>query len=142
MGYYLIVISNQAGIARGYFEASDVDIFHAELQNRLQAAADVRFDAIYYCPHHPGGKVPAYAITCDCRKPGTALLKKATEDFPIDLSRSFFVGDRHSDIECAFQMGIPGYQILSNQYEKHPEPTANIQSLADVLSYAAAILRR
>lgn len=136
LGYLLIVISNQAGIARGYFQEQDVETFHAAMQNELERAAQVRFDAIYYCPHHPSGKVPSYAIACDCRKPGIALLQKAAADFEIDWDRSFFIGDRDTDIECAIRAGIPGFQIQSDQYDKHPQPFANILTIREVLAYA------
>lgn len=141
LGYLLIVISNQAGVARGYFQESDVDFFHAALQKELETKAQVRFDGIYFCPHHPSGKVPAYAIACECRKPGIAMITRATEDFAIDMEKSFFVGDRDSDIECAQRAGIPGFQIVSDQYEKHATPFANIHSIREVLPYAASQLK-
>ena len=142
LGFLVIVISNQAGVAKGKYAESDVKAFHLALQAELIAKTSVGADAYYYCPHHPDGTVPAYAIACDCRKPGIALLQKAAEDFAIDWSKSFFVGDRRSDIECAEKAKIPGFQILSGQYEVHPHPFANIQGLADVLTYARNMKQR
>jgi D-glycero-D-manno-heptose 1,7-bisphosphate phosphatase len=134
-GYLLIVISNQAGVARGYFGEDDVRAFHRELGARIEALSGAKINAFYYCPHHPEAKVLEYKKTCDCRKPGTALLTEAGRDFAIDWSKSFLVGDRSSDIECAFNGNIKGFQIQSDQYDMHPSPFAFIKSLADVLLY-------
>lgn len=134
-GYLLIVISNQAGVARGYFGEEDVKIFHKELARRIELASGAKIDAFYYCPHHPEGKVLEYRKNCDCRKPGIAMLTQAAKDFPIDWEKSFFVGDRSSDIDCAINARIRGFQILSDQYEMHPHPTANIKGLGDVLNH-------
>jgi D-glycero-D-manno-heptose 1,7-bisphosphate phosphatase len=133
-GYLLIVISNQAGVARGYFGEDDVKIFHKELSKRIEAESGAKIDAFYYCPHHPEAKVEAYRKECDCRKPGIAMLTAAAKDFSIDWEKSFFVGDRSSDIDCAINAKIRGFQILSHQYEMHPHPTANIKGLGDVLN--------
>jgi D-glycero-D-manno-heptose 1,7-bisphosphate phosphatase len=134
-GYLLIVISNQAGVARGYFAEEDVKTFHKELAKRVEVESGAKIDAFYYCPHHPQGQVPAYTKECDCRKPGIAMLTQAGRDFSIDWEKSFFVGDRSSDIDCAINAKIRGYQILSDQYEMHAKPTANINDLSDVLNH-------
>ncbi len=134
-GYRLIVISNQAGVARGYFTEDDVRAFHKELARRIEAASGARIDAFYYCPHHPEGKVPEYSKDCDCRKPGIAMIERAQEDFAIDMRHSFFVGDRSSDIDCAIKANLRGFQIYSDQYVMHKEPFANVKDLAAVLAY-------
>lgn len=134
-GYLIIVISNQAGVARGYFGEDDVKAFHKELAKRIEEISGAKIDAFYYCPHHPEAKVLDYRKNCDCRKPGTAMLLQAKKDFAIDWEHSFFVGDRSSDIDCAINGQVKGFQIHSDQYEMHPNPHANIQSLADVLKH-------
>ncbi len=134
-GYLLIVISNQAGVARGYFGEAEVRTFHQELAKRIEEQSGAKIDAFYFCPHHPEAKVAAYRRSCECRKPGIALLNQAKIDFSIDWERSFFVGDRSSDIDCAINAKIKGFQIISQQYEMHPSPFANIQALSDVLAY-------
>lgn len=134
-GYLLIVISNQAGVARGYFGESDVKAFHKALAQRIEESSGAKIDAFYYCPHHPEAKVPEYRKACECRKPGIAMLLEAARDFGIDWEKSFFVGDRSSDIDCAIKAKIRGFQIHSDQYELHPNPFANIKSLKDVLGY-------
>jgi len=133
-GYLLIVISNQGGVARGFFSEEDVKVFHKELSRQITAESGASIDAFYFCPHHPAGSVTAYAKVCDCRKPGIAMLEQAGKDFAIDWEKSFFVGDRASDIDCAINAGIRGFQIAS-AYEMHQKPFANIKSLADVLTH-------
>ncbi len=135
LGFLLIVISNQAGVGRGYFTEDDVKIFHQQLALQIEARSGAKIDAFYYCPHHPDAKVLEYKKECDCRKPGIAMLNQAKNDFAIDWDKSFFVGDRSSDIDCAINAKIKGFQIHSDQYEMHAAPFANIKSLADVLSY-------
>lgn len=134
LGYLLIVISNQAGVARGYFGEDDVGVFHKELARRVEAESGAKIDAFYFCPHHPQGSVAVYARSCDCRKPGIALLTQASKDFAIDWDSSFFVGDRSSDIDCAINAKIRGFQIESG-YDMHKEPFANIKELASVLDF-------
>ena len=133
-GYLLIVISNQAGVARGYFGEEDVKVFHQELARRVEAESGAKIDAFYFCPHHPQGTIAAYTQNCECRKPGIALLKQAGRDFVIDWDKSFFVGDRSSDIDCAINAKIRGFQIESG-YDMHKEPFANIKDLASVLNF-------
>ncbi|RZA15409.1 MAG: hypothetical protein EOP10_26415, partial [Proteobacteria bacterium] len=88
--------------------------------------------------HHPEGKVAAYTRVCDCRKPGIAMIEEAARVYPIDWNQSFFVGDRSSDIDCAIAAKIRGFQILSDQYEMHPMPFANIHDLSEVLNFIPA----
>lgn len=106
-GYLVIVVTNQSGVARGYFEEADVERFNRELTRRL-AAQGARIDALYVCPHHPEGTVARYAIACDCRKPRAGLLAQAARDFQIDRARSFLIGDRDGDREAAAAFGITG----------------------------------
>lgn len=134
-GFLLIVISNQAGVARGYYTTDAVDAFHRELQNRLEAALGFRLDGIYYCPHHPMGEVLEYSMRCSCRKPGTALMEQAGNDFAIDWDRSIMVGDRDSDVECGLRAGIIGIQIISDQYEPHENPHAKVRDLREAAEW-------
>jgi D-glycero-D-manno-heptose 1,7-bisphosphate phosphatase len=92
-----ILVTNQAGVARGYFSASQ----------------NARLDAIYYCVHHPTLGEPPYRLDCDCRKPKAGLINRATADFEIDLKSSWMVGDRYSDIELARNAGLRSAFVLS-----------------------------
>src|SRR5919205_834473 len=87
-GLKLVVITNQSGIARGYFDEIALQRMHEHLASEL-AYFDVYLDGIYYCPHHPQGTIPELAITCDCRKPQPGMLVRAAEDMNIDLQRSW-----------------------------------------------------
>ncbi len=104
-GFFIIIITNQSGVNRGYFTEEDLGRFNTALVKRL-AHMGVRIDAIYYCPHRPDEG-------CKCRKPGTGLIEKAMHDFPIDLERSVMVGDRDDmDGEMAKRLGIEFINIL------------------------------
>ena len=107
-GYYTIVVSNQAGIARGYYNETQARAFNDRMRAGLMADG-ARLDAVYFCPHHPLGTVERYAIDCACRKPAAGLLEHAARDWPIDAGRSFLIGDKATDIEAASRFGIPGY---------------------------------
>ena len=106
-GYLAILVTNQSGVARGYYPEEDVknvyDWMNAEL-----AKIGAHLDALFYCPHHPEGKVPAYTKVCDCRKPATGMIDKACETYRIDRSKSYFVGDSDGDMECADRAGLTG----------------------------------
>jgi D-glycero-D-manno-heptose 1,7-bisphosphate phosphatase len=111
-GYLVIVITNQSGIARGYYDEKAVATFHDYMQTEL-AARGAHIDAYYYCPHHPQGTVKEFTLRCLCRKPGTALLEQAAREWPIDLSRSFFIGDKDSDMAAAAAFKIRGIKFDS-----------------------------
>jgi D-glycero-D-manno-heptose 1,7-bisphosphate phosphatase len=111
-GYYVLVISNQSGVARGFFDEAAVKAFHAHMQNVL-AGKGAHIDAFYYCPHHPEGTVKAFAMTCSCRKPRTGMLEQAAHDWPIDLDRSFFIGDKDADMAAAAAFKVRGIMFDS-----------------------------
>jgi len=109
-GYLVIVVTNQSGVARGFYGEDDVARFNAALAQRL-GAEGAHIDAFYHCPHHPQGTVARYAIACDCRKPKPGLLEQAARDFSIDRARSFLIGDRDGDSEAAAAFGIRGIRF-------------------------------
>jgi len=109
-GYTVIVVTNQSGVARGYFDETAVHTFNAHLQAGL-AAHGAHVDAFYYCPHHPDGTVKDFAIDCLCRKPGTGMLEQAAADWPIDRAKSFMIGDRDGDVGAALAFGIRGIKF-------------------------------
>ena len=109
-GFQLVVITNQAGIARGYFTEADLQRMHEHLTREL-AQWGVWLDGIYYCPHHPAGVVPGLAIHCKCRKPQPGMLLKAAADLDLDLQRSWFVGDILDDIEAGNRAGCRGILV-------------------------------
>ena len=111
-GYLAILVTNQAGVARGYFTEDMVKAVHQRMTDALQAGG-ATLDAIYYCAHHPSVGEAPYRLDCDCRKPKPGLLLRAARDFEIDLSTSWMVGDRYSDIELAANAGVKSVLVLS-----------------------------
>ena len=111
-GWLAILVTNQAGVARGYFSEDVIVQVHERLRSDLENAS-AKLDAIYYCAHHPSVGEPPYRLDCDCRKPKTGLIDRATADFEIDLGRSWMVGDRYGDLELARNAGLHAAFVLS-----------------------------
>lgn len=111
-GWLAIVITNQAGVARGYFSEDVIVDVHEQLKGEL-AKESARLDGIYYCAHHPTVGEPPYRHDCDCRKPKTGLIDCASADFSIDLAASWMIGDRYSDVELARNAGLQSAFVLS-----------------------------
>lgn len=100
----VVVVTNQSGLARGYFPESLVEDVHKEMRRQLQAEG-AHVDGIYICPHHPEAKELQFRVNCTCRKPKTGLLEQAALEMRLDLSRSYMVGDRWSDLRCGAAAG-------------------------------------
>ena len=111
-GWLAIVVTNQAGVARGYFSEEMIQTVHAEMKQELERNG-ARLDAIYYCAHHPSVGDPPYRFDCDCRKPKPGLISRAAQDFEIDLPDSWMLGDRYSDIELARNAGVKSMFVMS-----------------------------
>jgi len=103
-GLLAVVITNQAGVARGYFPERLIAEVHA-LMNAAMEAGGARLDGIYYCPHHPSAGQPPYRQDCACRKPKAGLIQRAAADLDVDVARSWVVGDRDADLELARNVG-------------------------------------
>ena len=108
-GYLVIVVTNQSGVARGFYTEADVHRLHAWMNEEL-AGIGAHIDAFYYCPHHVEGRVPVYTKQCDCRKPSPKMVQTACREHQIDPEKSFFVGDQELDMECAARAGVCGVQ--------------------------------
>ena len=107
-GFYVFVITNQAGVARGYYEEAQVAAFHDHMQDEL-AKIGAHVDAFYYCPFHDDAVVEAYrVIDHPDRKPNPGMLLRAMREWPVDRARSFLIGDQGSDIEAARRAGVRG----------------------------------
>jgi len=107
-----IVVTNQAGVARGYFSEDVILTIHDQMKQQLKQE-HAQLDAIYYCAHHPTVGEPPYRLDCDCRKPKAGLINRAVEVFEIDLAASWMVGDRYSDVELAHNAGLRCAFVLS-----------------------------
>lgn len=123
-GYLAVVVTNQSGVARGYFSEGLVREVHAKLQAQL-AGAGVRIEGIYYCPHHPSEGQSPYRQECDCRKPKPGMLYRAAQELGIDFSRSVLVSDKYEDVTMAQGLGLrtalvlTGYGRGEYEYRRH-----------------------
>lgn len=113
-GFKVIIVSNQSGVARGYYKKKDVEIFNRAMEDKIKQEG-AYIDAVYYCPHHPESKIIEYRINCDCRKPNPGMLLKATQHFDVDLKISFVVGDKISDIIAGSSAGCTTILVLTGQ---------------------------
>lgn len=141
-GYLLIVVTNQAGIAKGYYTEREYLMFESFLTGQYEHIG-VMIKKTYYCPHHPHGTVKRYARTCSCRKPGTGMIERAKDEFTIDLSESWLVGDKTSDILAGANAGLKtilvetgfggsdGLYVVQSDYQ-----AADLNRAADIMRYA------
>ena len=111
-GLKVVLVTNQSGVARGYFPESLVHEAHERLAQML-GKEGARIDAVYYCPHHPTAGNAHYTMTCACRKPGTGLIDQAARDLGIDVKRSYVVGDKWSDVELGQRAGAHSILVQS-----------------------------
>lgn len=139
-GFAVVVITNQAGIARGIVRESFVAEAHQHIADRM-ARGGARIDAFYYCPHYPEGTVAQYRMACDCRKPQPGLLRRAAADLDLDLARSVGVGDRWHDVQAALAVGARGVLIrtgLGRREEQAPQVGTVPDAILDTVADAAA----
>ena len=108
----VVVVTNQSGLARGYFPEELLIAVHEKMTRQLEKEG-AHIDGLYICPHHPEAKEKRYRKVCNCRKPKTGLLEQAAEEMNLDLSRSFMVGDRWSDLRCGKRVGAQSILVLS-----------------------------
>jgi len=109
-GFLAIIITNQSGVARGFFDEQFIVTVHEKINEYLEERG-TRLDALYYCPHHPKFGNEKYRKACPCRKPEPGLLLKAAEDFNIDLQKSYVVGDMPRDMDIARRVGAKGVMV-------------------------------
>jgi len=107
-----VLVTNQSGVARGYFTEELVEQIHEKLQEEL-AKGGAKLDAIYYCPHHPDFGPPQYRQDCSCRKPKTGLLERAARDLNLELSNCYVIGDKYIDVQMAHRAGARAVLVLS-----------------------------
>ncbi len=104
-GYKLIIITNQSGIARGYFTEKDVIKLHEYIAKKARQNG-FEIEGFYYCPHYAGGVVEEYSVECGCRKPGTGLIERAVKEHNIDTAESYMIGDKEADIIAGRRAGL------------------------------------
>ena len=108
LGYKIFVVTNQSGVARGYYTIEDMHKLHAHMAYELEKCG-AKVEKFYYCPHHKEGKVVEYAIDCDCRKPKPGMLLQAFAENDLDKEECFLIGDSKRDVEAAEAVDIKGY---------------------------------
>ena len=113
-GYWVLVLTNQSGVARGLFDLDAVDAFHEALQRKLGEVGG-HVDAFYVAPYHPDGTVAPFNIDHEDRKPGAGMFNRALRDFPVVTSRSFMIGDKPSDMEAARRVGVRGILVAADR---------------------------
>src|SRR5262245_61896553 len=141
-GYALVLVTNQAGVARGYFDEAFVQQAHRHLATLL-AADGVVLDGYYYCPHHPEGTVTGYKRTCRCRKPGPGMVEQAAADLGLDVGRSFVIGDKWLDVELAANAGAQGILVRTGYgagTEDAPPAGVRVHGVADTLAEAVDLI--
>jgi D-glycero-D-manno-heptose 1,7-bisphosphate phosphatase len=121
-GFELVVVTNQPVVARGLTSEEGVAEIHEHVGGLL-AAAGAEIRAFYVCPHHPSADVPEYRVACDCRKPRPGLLLRAAKDVGIDLSHSFMVGDRLSDVAAGARAGCRTILVRTGAHLEAPIET-------------------
>jgi D-glycero-D-manno-heptose 1,7-bisphosphate phosphatase len=132
LGYRLIVVTNQAGIARGYYSEADFEVLMEFMRGKLRAEG-VELDAVYYCPFHPEHGVGRYKQEHEDRKPGTGMLRRGAKEFGIELSESVLVGDRCSDVGAANAAGLQqAFLIRGTEVAGCGGDYLKVESLAEV----------
>jgi D-glycero-D-manno-heptose 1,7-bisphosphate phosphatase len=145
-GLLAIVVTNQSGVGRGFFNEAALAVIHEKLRAAF-AARGARLDAVYYCPHFVGSANPAYDVACDCRKPNAGLALRAAADFGIDLGHSYVIGDKPDDIAFALKIGATPVLVRTGAGRdagKHlnEQGLAPGHTAADILAAARWIVRR
>ena len=144
-GLAVVLVSNQSGVARGFFTEAVVDAVHQRMADLLNEGG-ARIDAYYYCPHHPDGKVPRYAQPCDCRKPGRGLVDRAVQELGIDPAKSFVVGDRWLDVALGRAVGAQSVLVRtgygSSEEDRRPADLAADAVVDNLIAATSWLLGR
>jgi len=145
-GFLVVLVTNQSGVARGYFPESHVNEAHSRLKELL-VKDGARLDAVYYCPHHPTAGTTKHTRVCACRKPGTGLIDQAVRDLTIDVHQSYMVGDKWSDVELGHRAGAASILVRSGFAADDPgnarpqhvaDPDFTAQDLAEAAEWIIA----
>lgn len=130
-GFYLFVVSNQSGVARGYFPESSVKKVHRHIQSRLKSMG-TGVDRFFYCPHFPLGKVKSLSKVCACRKPKPGMVREASKRYPVDLRRSYVVGDKMDDILLVRNAWLAGGVLVRTGKGRQSEKILKVRKVGGV----------
>ncbi|NIF50729.1 D-glycero-beta-D-manno-heptose 1,7-bisphosphate 7-phosphatase [Burkholderia sp. Ax-1724] len=132
-GYVVVLVTNQAGIGRGYYSVDQFQAFTDWMLGEFQSRG-ARIDRVYYCPHHPEFGIGEYRQACACRKPQPGMFDQARADFDLDMAGSLMIGDKPSDLQAASRAGVAHRFLLAPAGEYEHELTASLCSRIDSLS--------
>jgi len=139
-GFLLVVVTNQSGIGRGYYDEAALEAIHEHMHADL-ASFGITIDACYFCPHHPEQATGHYLKECDCRKPLPGMLQQAAEDLEIDLARSYMIGDKLADVEAGINAGCRSLMVLTGYGSSHvSQLPEGVGAYGDLEAAADAIL--
>ena len=143
-GLPVVIVTNQAGVARGIFREEFVAEAHQHITSRLSAGG-ASVEGFYYCPHHPEASIEKYRLACDCRKPQPGLLRRAASDLNLDLARSFVIGDRWHDLQAGQAVGAKGILVRTGYgrtEEASPKDGVAPAAIVDNLMAAVSCILR
>lgn len=139
-GFLLVVVTNQSGVGRGLYDEAALQAVHDKMHHELLSFG-ITIEACYFCPHHPEHAVGDYGIECSCRKPLPGMLQQAALDLDIDLSRSYMVGDKLSDIEAGLNAGCKSLMVKTGYGAAEAlRLPAGVRAYEDLQEAAEAIL--
>lgn len=137
MGFQLFVITNQAGIAKGYYTKNDFDVL-TEWMTQQFLNNDIKINDVYYCPHHPTEGLGEYLKKCKCRKPNPGMLLRANKKHNIDFAHSIFIGDKISDIQAAEAAGIHNKILVASVYKDDKHISAHrVNNIKEAIPFIA-----
>jgi D-glycero-D-manno-heptose 1,7-bisphosphate phosphatase len=141
-GILAVVVTNQSGLARGFYTLDTMHITHDKMNAHL-ASQGAHVDGIYYCPHDPKAKVEEFRMECECRKPKAGMLEQAARELPIDINRTVFIGDKQSDIDAGAAFGSKTI-LVNTGYGKGEkivrEPDYRAENLLEAVNIALGII--
>ena len=140
-GIKIYIITNQAGIAKGYYTEEQFHSFNKFMLNYFEGEG-VKIEKVLYCPHHPDGVIPQYTLNCNCRKPNTGLIEEILELGNIQPDETVLIGDKNSDIDAGYKMGITTYLVLTGYGMEHMKNTKANFIKDDLLSAVKHALNR
>ncbi|NTY36316.1 D-glycero-beta-D-manno-heptose 1,7-bisphosphate 7-phosphatase [Burkholderia diffusa] len=137
-GHQVVVVTNQAGIGRGYFSESQFVAFMDWMRRRFEERG-ARIDRVYFCPHHPVAGMGRYRQACACRKPQPGMLNDARRDLDLDMSASILVGDKRSDLDAGARAGVGRRFLLAGDRPGHAEAESDVDVVARLSDIGSAL---
>ncbi len=138
-GYKLLIVTNQSGIALDYYTEEDFKKLTDYMLNVFEKEG-IHIDKVYYCPHHENGTNPKYTLKCECRKPESGMIRKGIEEFNIDPSKSFLIGDKENDIKAAHKEGVKAILVKTGQGMKYVDNTEADYTAENILDAVENII--